>query len=100
LEINYETYKYMNNHKSLPIIRGKCGICKTLVTTHDLRIKVGEFKYYHQKCISNRVDNVPILDQICSRCHKPISKLQEKILFNESFYHKNLSQCKIKKYNN
>ena len=88
----------MNNHNSLPVIKGKCGICKHWLR-HILRFKVGESKYYHQKC-NNRVDNVPILDQICSRCHKPISKSQEMILFNDSFYHKNLSQCKIKKYNN
>ena len=50
--------------------------------------------------LNQNEDDVPILDDICCVCHKPISKLDEKIYFNNRFYHKDHKQCKIKKYNN
>lgn len=83
----------------LPTIRGKCGICNQIVTTNDLRYKTKFKKYYHQKCmnLNQNEDDVPILDDICCVCHKPISKLDEKIYFNNRFYHKDHKQCVSKK---
>ena len=90
----------MDNDKKKPIIRGLCVVCKNEVTTHQLRIKLDDNNYFHQDCYKsiNINNNIPILDKICSNCHKPISKKEAtKISSNGRYYHENISSCKLKK---
>jgi len=89
----------MDNDKKKPIIRGLCVVCKNEVTTHQLRIKLDDNNYFHQDCYKsvNINNSIPILDKICSKCHKPISKKEDIKTSNGRFYHENISSCKLKK---
>jgi len=86
----------MNKEKEIPIIRGICGICQKNVTTHQSRVKKDIKNYYHEKCYMEN-NHIPILDQICSKCHKPINKEDKKSLCNGRFYHENIACCALDK---